>query len=129
VCWFGGAIKNLGMGALSAASKAMIHDASKPIINPDLCIGCGTCAQLCPAKAIDMVDGKAVPDHNRCFGCSICEIACPQLALQPKVKLFDEALAMGAVAAIKLMSKNLFILMSLIMWPKPVIAMVALRQF
>jgi len=105
---FGGAIKNLGMGALSPATKAMIHDVSKPIINPDLCIGCGTCAQLCPAKAIDMVEGKAVPDHGRCFGCSICELACPQLALQPKKKIFDEALAMGAVAAIKLMPENTF---------------------
>lgn len=107
---FGGAIKNLGMGALSPASKAMIHDICKPVIDPDLCIGCSLCSQVCPAKAIDMVEGKALPDLNRCWGCSICQLVCPQKALQPKLKLFDEALAMGAVAAIKLMpSKTIYI--------------------
>lgn len=105
---FGGAIKNLGMGALSAKTKAFIHSGSKPVIDLSKCVGCGICAQLCPAKAIVIENGKANPDLNKCWGCSICELNCPQQALIPKGKIFDEALAMGACAAIKVMPKNTY---------------------
>ena len=66
------------------------------------------CANLCPAKAISIQEGKANPDWNMCFGCSICEINCPQKALTPNKRIFDDALAMGACAAIKVMPKNTF---------------------
>jgi uncharacterized protein len=105
---FGGAIKNLGMGALSPKSKGLIHGASKPVLDPELCVGCGICASVCPANAITIQNNLAKPNLNLCYGCSICQIVCPQKALQPKAKFFDEALAMGAVAAIKLMPKNTF---------------------
>lgn len=105
---FGGAIKNLGMGALSAASKSFIHDSAKPILDDNLCVGCGTCANLCPAQAIETKNGKMVVDYNKCYGCSICQLYCPHLALKPKLRFFDESLAMGAMAAVKLMPKNTY---------------------
>jgi len=105
---FGAAIKNLGMGALSAKSKSFIHDSAKPVLDESLCIGCGTCARLCPAEAIEIKDGKMVVDYEKCYGCSICQINCPHLALKPKLRMFDESLAMGAMAAVKLMPANTF---------------------
>jgi len=103
---FGGAIKNLGMGALSKKSKSFIHNGSKPLIDKDKCIGCGLCSRLCPAKAIRMNDEKAEPDLGLCWGCSICEINCPTGALTPKEDIFDKLLALGAISAINVMPEN-----------------------
>jgi len=48
-------------------------------IDPDKCMGCGTCAAACPAKIITMVDGKAevTGDAAECLGCQTCVISCP----------------------------------------------------
>lgn len=32
--------------------------ADTPVINKDLCIGCGKCVQVCPMKAVKMVKKK-----------------------------------------------------------------------
>ncbi len=44
---FGGALKNLGMGAASVAGKLELHSNSQPKVNEDKCIGCGQCVALC----------------------------------------------------------------------------------
>lgn len=104
---FGGAIKNLGMGGLSKEGKGFIHGLCKPKFIKE-CEGCGTCAQLCPAGAIKMVNAKAVFDLNKCWGCSICEIKCPHDCLAPEVATFDDLLAQGACACIKNFPKSTY---------------------
>ncbi len=46
----------------------------------DRCIGCSICAQVCPAKNIQMADGKPTWTH-RCEMCLACDEWCPQKAI------------------------------------------------
>jgi len=103
---FGGAIKNFGMGGLMAKSKSDIHSLCKPLFTSSSCTGCGTCARLCPAHAIEIINNKAQVDLSKCWGCSICEINCPTHSLNPKVAIFDDLLAQGAAACINNLPKN-----------------------
>ena len=47
-----------------------------------LCVGCGTCVEICPFGAVSFGDGTAVVEHGRCMGCGVCVSACPEGALQ-----------------------------------------------
>lgn len=57
------------------------------IVGPD-CVGCGRCAEVCPADAIRLENGRASVRQN-CQGCGRCAAACPQgtitLYLDPAV--------------------------------------------
>jgi ferredoxin len=47
------------------------------------CTGCGTCKnKRCPAKAIELVDKKAVVDENKCIGCGLCVTECKTSAMK-----------------------------------------------
>ena len=56
----------------------------KPEYNRDICVGCGACFQVCPAKAIEMVDKienhtatRILIQHpSQCIFCGECERNC-----------------------------------------------------
>ncbi|HPC85050.1 MAG TPA: nitroreductase family protein [Smithellaceae bacterium] len=49
-------------------------------VDPDKCIGCGTCRADCPTANIAIKDGKAV--HGKwCLECGHCGAVCPQKAV------------------------------------------------
>jgi thioredoxin reductase len=53
-----------------------------PLIDPQKCLGSGTCISACPENAIGMIHGKAVlvnPTH--CIGHGACAAACPHEAI------------------------------------------------
>jgi uncharacterized protein len=77
---FGGAIKNLAMGCAPAIGKAEQHS-TRPIIFPNLCIGCGECANTCPSSAIAVETKILSIDLNACKGCGECLRACPVHAI------------------------------------------------
>lgn len=61
-----------------------------PKIDKKLCIGCGRCAQSCPAHTIRMESGKAVINYQNCIRCYCCHEMCPPKAIGIKrLKLFD----------------------------------------
>ncbi len=53
-----------------------------PEYNKDKCVGCGTCYQVCPADAIEMVDDKEnktrklTVNYFICMNCGQCEEKC-----------------------------------------------------
>ncbi|AKB14049.1 MAG: 4Fe-4S binding protein [Methanosarcina thermophila] len=51
-------------------------------VNVDLCTGCGSCVDECPAAAISLNDdGIATVDESECLDCGSCEDACPNNAI------------------------------------------------
>ncbi len=54
-----------------------------PVIDPNRCVGCGSCAHACPENhVIGVVGGKAKLIHpTRCIGHGACKIACPMDAI------------------------------------------------
>ena len=55
---------------------------SKPVVNHDLCIGCGTCESLCPT-IFKMQDGKSHVVNDTCTDCDSQEAvdSCPVSAI------------------------------------------------
>ncbi|MBN2037976.1 MAG: 4Fe-4S binding protein [Chitinispirillaceae bacterium] len=55
------------------------------LINQAKCIKCGTCAKICPVKAIQIIKkGKNVTyvvDPRKCTGCGECIKKCPSKAI------------------------------------------------
>lgn len=93
---FGGAVKNLGMGALTKKTKADIHNGGKPDIVGE-CTKCNACEIACPVNSIKVTDKPKIA--GKCGGCSNCIYACKFDVLKPKLDFFDKLLAEGASLA------------------------------
>ncbi|RLB89991.1 MAG: pyridine nucleotide-disulfide oxidoreductase, partial [Deltaproteobacteria bacterium] len=73
--------------SLSLAVKGRV-DISPTIsfIDPDICVGCKTCIDLCPYSAIEFDDRRQVSIVNEavCKGCGSCSGFCPSGAAQSR---------------------------------------------
>lgn len=69
-------IRDTGSGATPSVLIASVES--------EMCVGCGTCQDVCPAGAIS-VNETARVDPKRCIGCGCCVEQCPRgaLALHP----------------------------------------------
>ena len=59
-----------------------------PRIDPEKCIKCNQCWQVCPDSAIriDEKTGKPYIDYTYCKGCLICVKQCPVKAISKEVE-------------------------------------------
>jgi Pyruvate/2-oxoacid:ferredoxin oxidoreductase delta subunit len=60
----------------------VLYSGFQPKIDPDLCSGCQTCVDRCPAKAATYEEDAPQIDKDRCFGCGVCAVGCPAGAIQ-----------------------------------------------
>ncbi len=52
------------------------------VVESKSCVGCTDCQNVCPVKAIEIVDGKAVIDQEKCIKCEICVKSCTYDAIR-----------------------------------------------
>lgn len=50
---------------------------TRPIVNLKQCIGCGKCAESCPADTIKIENKKAIISYDKCIACFCCHEMCP----------------------------------------------------
>ncbi len=67
-----------------------VHDRDRQFSVSDECTSCGTCAAVCPAENIELVEGRPVWKH-RCELCCGCIHLCPVQAIQAGPKTKDRA--------------------------------------
>ena len=87
-----GVLYDLGLGCAARAGKTEVQTSGKPVVDPDLCIGCGKCAAVCEhgGARLDAETGKANIFPPKCSGCSRCMRACPVNAIHPDFDVSDE---------------------------------------
>ena len=56
---------------------------TRPVVKKNLCVGCGICAGICPAKTISInKNRKAVISRGDCIRCFCCQEFCPKSAIK-----------------------------------------------
>jgi NAD-dependent dihydropyrimidine dehydrogenase PreA subunit len=53
----------------------------RPQADPQLCTGCGSCIEQCPASALSMGDHIPHVDADKCIACFCCQEICPERAI------------------------------------------------
>jgi len=64
-------------------SNAIAGSGFIPVNQPQLCTGCGICAEeRCPMQAIEIAADRALIDLDKCLGCGLCATGCPNQAMR-----------------------------------------------
>jgi ferredoxin len=81
------------------------------VIDPDECLGCGTCIVRCQVHAISEQDGASVVDRERCIGCGLCVTGCPndvaKLQRRPEAEIIQPAVDFAAWERERLVNRGL----------------------
>jgi len=56
------------------------------VVDESLCVGCGTCLEVCMFKGREVLEGKAHIDPDYCLGCGRCVDVCPNGAISINIE-------------------------------------------
>jgi len=76
-----GAINAHRNGTPMLASSGYVSE-----IDPEACIGCGTCSDYCQFDALQLIDGLARVNFEKCMGCGVCSSKCDQEAIKLRLE-------------------------------------------
>lgn len=57
---------------------------SRPVLNENLCVGCGMCEKMCPPHSLKIKNGKPEFCLDTCIRCYCCQEHCPKGAIQSR---------------------------------------------
>ena len=66
------------MQLAARGTSACFCELMTEVINQGLCMGCGSCAAVCPVRAITMEYGKPNGERDLCIKCGACYAQCPR---------------------------------------------------
>jgi pyruvate ferredoxin oxidoreductase gamma subunit len=59
---------------------------NRPIVDPEVCNGCGVCEMFCPDSSVTILDNQAIIDYGFCKGCGICAQTCTRQAIEMAIE-------------------------------------------
>ena len=99
-CGYGGACKNLAMGAVTAKTRTLLHSIEGGLKwHLEKCKFCGLCKKSCPHEGLIFEPGVAVKfNFHLCTFCRHCVYVCPHGAItieEADFKNFQEGMALA----------------------------------
>ena len=82
---------NLGLILDCQPLESMLVTRPRPLVDEELCTGCGLCAEACRFGAINVFSKKVYFSHELCHGCGLCAHLCPEGAI------FEEERPLGEI--------------------------------
>lgn len=77
-------LRGVHLAPFSRPTLAAAPVGSEPFhVDPQRCNGAGDCVQICPTRAITLVEQRPQIDASACVRCHLCSERCEQLALRP----------------------------------------------